>query len=146
MQRSITIINGPNLNMLGSREPEIYGKTTLADIEKHCVEHAKKLGFSLDFHQSNHEGDLVDWIQQAGKSAAGLIVNAGGYTHTSVAIHDALKTVNVPIIEVHLSNIYQRESFRHHSYISPLARAVICGLGAKGYVIAIDALADLIGR
>lgn len=143
MSKRIVILNGPNLNMLGTREPEIYGKTTLADIEKLCVEAAKPLGLSVDFKQSNHEGDLVDWIQDAGKNAAGLILNAGGYTHTSVAIHDALKTVSVPIIEVHLSNIYQRESFRHHSYISPLAKAVICGLGAKGYVVALETIAPL---
>lgn len=144
MTANIVILNGPNLNMLGSREPEIYGKTTLADIEKLCADAAKKLGMSVSFKQSNHEGDLVDWIQEAGKSAQGLILNAGGYTHTSVAIHDALKTVTVPIIEVHLSNIYQRESFRHHSYISPLAKAVICGLGAKGYVAALEAMAQLV--
>ena len=143
MSKTIVILNGPNLNMLGSREPEVYGKTTLADIEKQCASLAGTLGVSLVFQQSNHEGDLVDWIQEAGKKAAGLILNAGGYTHTSVAIHDALKTLSVPIIEVHLSNIYQRESFRHHSYISPLAKAVICGLGAKGYLIALEAMAGL---
>lgn len=143
MAKNIVILNGPNLNMLGTREPEIYGKTTLADIEKICTEAAKGLGFTITFKQSNHEGDLVDWIQEAGKSAAGLIINAGGYTHTSVAIHDALKTVTVPIIEVHLSNIYQRESFRHHSYISPMAKAVICGLGSKGYIVALETMAQL---
>jgi len=143
MSTTITILNGPNLNLLGTREPEIYGATTLAAIEGQCAEAAKANGYVIDFKQSNHEGELVDWVQQAGQTSAGLIINAGAYTHTSVALHDALKSVAAPIIEVHLSNIYQREPFRHHSYISPLAKGVICGLGPKGYLLAIDALVAL---
>jgi 3-dehydroquinate dehydratase-2 len=140
MSKIITILNGPNLNLLGAREPEIYGTTTLADIEKMCEEAAKKAGFSIDFKQSNHEGDLIDWVQAAGKSGSPIIINAAGYTHTSVALHDALKAVKVPIIEVHLSDPKTRETFRHHSYIEPLATQSICGHGAKGYVLAIEAL------
>ncbi|MES2984438.1 MAG: type II 3-dehydroquinate dehydratase [Pseudomonadota bacterium] len=143
MRTTITILNGPNLNMLGQREPEIYGHVTLADIEALCAEAAAQHGFTLVFKQTNHEGELVEWTQAAGRDSAGLIINAGAYTHTSVALHDALKTVGVPIIEVHISNIYQREPFRHHSYISPLAKGVICGLGPQGYVLAIAALAGL---
>ena len=143
--KTITILNGPNLNMLGQREPEIYGTTTLADIERLCHDTAQKQGISVDFKQTNHEGELVDWVQQSGSGAQGLILNAGAYTHTSVALHDALKTIRIPIIEVHLSNIYQREPFRHHSYVSPLAKGIICGLGAQGYALAIDALAPLLG-
>ena len=139
MTQTITILNGPNLNMLGQREPEIYGATTLADIEALCAAEAKARGLTLVFKQTNHEGELVDWVQQAAASA-GLIINAGAYTHTSVALHDALKTLSIPIIEVHLSNIYQREPFRHHSYLSPVAKGVICGLGAKGYVLAMAGL------
>lgn len=140
MSTTITILNGPNLNLLGSREPEIYGATTLDDIEKLCIQTAKTHGFTVDFKQTNQEGDLVDWIQAA-KGSAALILNAGGYTHTSVAMHDALKTLTIPIIEVHLSNPHAREAFRHHSYVSPLAKGIICGLGAKGYVLAIEAIA-----
>ena len=141
MTITLTILNGPNLNMLGQREPEIYGATTLADIEQRCAAMAQQRGVTLVFKQTNHEGELVEWVQQAGRdAAAGLIINAGAYTHTSVALHDALKTVRVPIIEVHLSNIYQREPFRHHSYVSPVAKGVICGLGAQGYLLAMDAL------
>ncbi len=141
MTTTLTILNGPNLNMLGQREPEIYGATTLADIEQRCAAMAQQRGVTLVFKQTNHEGELVEWVQQAGRdAAAGLIINAGAYTHTSVALHDALKTVRVPIIEVHLSNIYQREPFRHHSYVSPVAKGVICGLGAQGYLLAMDAL------
>jgi 3-dehydroquinate dehydratase-2 len=143
MSKTITILNGPNLNLLGTREPEIYGETTLADIEAQCRETAKKLGLSIDFKQSNHEGELVEWVQ-ASAADDGLIINAGAYTHTSVALHDALKSVRAPIIEVHLSNIFAREPFRHHSYVSPLAKGVICGLGPKGYVLAIEALATLL--
>jgi 3-dehydroquinate dehydratase-2 len=143
MAQTITILNGPNLNMLGAREPEIYGATTLADIEKLCADTANKHSLTVTFKQTNHEGELVEWVQQA-NATAGLIINGGAYTHTSVALHDALKTLRVPIIEVHLSNIYQREPFRHHSYISPLAKGIICGLGAKGYALAIEALSDVI--
>ncbi len=144
MTANILILNGPNLNMLGTREPEIYGKTTLADIEKLCADAAKGLGLTVDFKQSNHEGDLVDWIQHAGKNAKGIIINAGGYTHTSIAIHDALRAVALPVIEVHLSDPKSREPFRHHSYIEPLAKQSISGKGAAGYVEAINALAALV--
>jgi 3-dehydroquinate dehydratase-2 len=142
--QTITILNGPNLNLLGTREPEIYGTTTLADIQAMCESAALKQGLSVVFKQSNHEGELVDWVQQAGRESAGIIINAGAYTHTSVALHDALKSLAIPIIEVHLSNPHAREAFRHHSYVSSLAKAVICGLGARGYVVAVDALGELI--
>tara|TARA_B110000971_G_C19994636_1_gene493670 strand:+ start:236 stop:679 length:444 start_codon:yes stop_codon:yes gene_type:complete len=141
MAQAITIINGPNLNLLGTREPDIYGTTTLADIEAMCVARAKTHGLSAHCFQSNDEGELVNLIQQARESAAGLVINAGAYSHTSVAILDALQAVAAPIMEVHLSNIFAREEFRHHSYVSGVAAGVICGLGAQGYEMAIDALA-----
>ena len=141
MTKKILVLNGPNLNLLGTREPEIYGTTTLDDIAARCNEVAASHGTQIDFKQSNHEGELVDWIQNAA-DVAGIVINAGAYTHTSVAIHDALKSVHAPIMEVHLSNIFAREPFRHHSYISPLAKGVICGLGVKGYELAISALAE----
>lgn len=144
MSRKILVLNGPNLNLLGEREPEIYGTTTLADIEKLCVESAKKHGLSIDFRQSNHEGELIDWVHASRKSHAGIIINAGGYTHTSVALHDALKAVTIPIIEVHISDPKARESFRHHSYIEAVAKETICGKGAQGYALAIDAIAKLV--
>jgi 3-dehydroquinate dehydratase-2 len=143
MTATIAILNGPNLNLLGTREPEIYGTTTLADIKKLCEETAKKLGFSVDFKQSNHEGDLIDWVQQAGREAHAIIINAAGYTHTSVALHDALKAVKIPVIEVHLSDPKTRESFRHHSFIESVATRSICGHGAHGYVMALEALAGV---
>jgi len=141
----VLIVNGPNLNMLGTRQPELYGRETLADIESLCVEHAKSLGIEVDFRQSNHEGDLIDWIQAAKGTAAGIVINAGAYTHSSVAILDALLSVQLPAIEVHLSNIHQREEFRHHSFVSKAAKGMICGLGSHGYVLALEALANLIG-
>lgn len=141
----VLVLNGPNLNMLGTRQPEIYGRETLADLEALCVRHAKSVNLEIDFRQSNHEGDLVTWIQQAKGHVAGIIINAGAYTHTSVAILDALLTVQIPTIEVHLSNIHQREEFRHHSYVSRAAKGMICGLGAQGYCLALDALVSLIG-
>lgn len=141
MAKAIHIINGPNLNLLGTREPEIYGTTTLADIEALCAERAASHGLSADCFQSNDEGELVTRIQAARTQAQGLIINAGAYSHTSVAILDALQAVDTPIIEVHLSNIFAREEFRHHSYVSGVAAGVICGLGAQGYSMAIDALA-----
>lgn len=144
MSRTITILNGPNLNLLGSREPEIYGRETLADIEAMCRDAAARHELDIDFRQSNHEGDLIDWVQQAGQGVAGIVINAGGYTHTSVALHDALRAIKIPIIEVHLSDPKTREPFRHHSFIEPVARQSICGKGAAGYVEAIDALARLI--
>jgi len=139
---SIAVLNGPSLNLLGEREPHIYGTTTLAGIEQSCRERAEAEGLNvLFFRQSNYEGQIIDWIQEARGSAAGLIINPAGFTSTSIAILDSLKTFGGPIIEVHLSNIHQRESFRHHSYISYAATGVIMGLGAQGYLRAIDALA-----
>ena len=145
MAKPIFVLNGPNLNLLGSREPEIYGTTTLADIEAETRGHASQWGLSVEFRQSNHEGQLVDWLQEARGGASGVILNAGAYTHTSVAIHDALKAIEVPVIEVHISNPYRREPFRHTSYVSPVATGVICGVGAQGYALAVRALAHLIG-
>lgn len=145
MVHNIHVINGPNLNLLGTREPEIYGTTTLADIEAMCDARAKSHGMSANCFQSNDEGELVNIIQQARNTASGLIINAGAYSHTSVAILDALQAVEAPIMEVHLSNIFAREEFRHHSYISGIAAGVICGLGAQGYEMAIDALAARLG-
>ncbi len=145
MSEMIMILNGPNLNLLGGRQPEVYGSDTLESIETACRTHGKALGLDVDFHQSNSEGRLVDLIQQARTSCAGLIINAGAYSHTSIAILDALLAVDVPVIEVHLSNIYQRDEFRHHSYISKAALGIICGLGAHGYELALDALARKLG-
>ena len=142
--RPVHILNGPNLNLLGSREPEIYGTSTLADIERMCAARLDEHGLELTFAQSNDEGALVDMIQNARAAAGGVILNAGAYTHTSIALHDALQALNIPVIEVHLSNIFAREPFRHHSYVSPAVHGVICGLGPKGYLLAIDALASLI--
>jgi 3-dehydroquinate dehydratase-2 len=143
----ILILNGPNLNMLGIREPEIYGTTTLADIEKMCGDKAGEFGFTIDFRQSNYEGDLITWIQEGLGKVQGVVINAAAYTHTSIAIHDALKLLDkVPIIEVHISNPKEREAFRHHSYIEPLAVKVIAGQGAKGYVIALEHLFAILGE
>ncbi len=143
----ILILNGPNLNLVGSREPEIYGSETMAEIEGAARAHAKGLSLDVDFRQSNSEGELVSWIQEAAGKYHGIIINAAAYTHTSIAIPDALKAVDVPLIEVHLSNIFRREEFRHHSNISPLAHGVICGFGGFGYVLAIDAMArQLMGK
>lgn len=141
----ILILNGPNLNMLGLREPEIYGRDTLADLEGLCRSKAQALGLSIDFRQSNHEGELVTWIQQARGQVRGLIINAAAYTHTSVAIHDALRLLEaVPIIEVHLSDPKTREPFRHVSYVEPLAAKVIAGQGVNGYVLALEHLSGLL--
>jgi len=139
----ILVVNGPNLNMLGSRQPEVYGRDTLADIESSCRQHAATLGIDIEFHQSNHEGDLVTWIQGARGRCAGIVINAGAYTHTSIAILDALLAAEVPAIEVHLSNLHQREDFRHQSYVAKAAKGMICGLGSHGYLLAIDALTRL---
>lgn len=144
MSKKITVLNGPNLNLLGTREPEIYGSTTLADIDAMCRDAAAKHGLSAECKQSNHEGVLIDWVQQAGRDAAGIIINAGGYTHTSVALHDALRAVSIPIIEVHLSEPKNREPFRHHSFIEAVAKQTISGKGAAGYIQAIDAIAALV--
>jgi 3-dehydroquinate dehydratase II len=141
-QPSVLVLNGPNLNMLGRREPGLYGRATLADIERACVERGQALGLAVDCRQSNQEGDLVDAIQQAGGSSAALVINAGAYSHTSVAILDALLTLDIPIVEVHLTNIFAREPFRHHSHVSAAATGVICGLGANGYLLALDAIAE----
>jgi 3-dehydroquinate dehydratase II len=137
----IYILNGPNLNLLGTREPEVYGRTTLPQIGKMTAAQAKSHGLTTVFRQSNHEGELVEWIQEARTKASGVILNAGAYTHTSVALLDACRTLDKPLIEVHLSNPYARERFRRHSYISQAAKGVICGLGPSGYLAAIDALA-----
>jgi 3-dehydroquinate dehydratase-2 len=144
MATTIFVLNGPNLNLLGKREPALYGIGTLADIEKACVARGKDLGFRIDFRQDNREGVLVDWIQEAGEKAAGIVLNAGAYTHTSIAIHDALRACGVPVIEVHLSNIFARERFRHHSFVSAVAKGVICGLGPQGYTLALEALQSFV--
>lgn len=140
MARRILVLNGPNLNLLGRREPEVYGRTTLADIEAMCREEAARLGVEVECRQSNGEGELVTWIQEIPGRFAGLILNAGAYSHTSIALLDALRAVDEPLIEVHLSNIYQRETFRQHSYVSLAATGVICGFGPRGYVMAMRAL------
>ena len=146
MTRTLFVLNGPNLNLLGVREPEIYGRQTLADIEALCREAGSRLGLEIEFRQSNHEGQLIDWIHEAREVAAAIIINPAGYTNTSIAILDALKMFDGPIIEVHLSNIHRRESFRHHSYVSLAATGVICGLGAAGYRAAIEAIAGMRGE
>lgn len=139
-RHNILILNGPNLNMLGVREPDVYGFKNLSAIALECEEYAAELGFTLDFRQSNHEGEMVTIIQEAHNNYSGVIINAGAYTHTSIAILDALKILDVPIIEVHLSNLFQREEFRHHSYISGVAKGLICGFGGHGYILALDAM------
>jgi 3-dehydroquinate dehydratase-2 len=146
MAATIYILNGPNLNLLGKREPEIYGFETLDDIAARCKEKAEAAGFSVDVRQTNIEGELVGWIQEARERAAGIIINAAGYSHTSVAVHDALKACGLPVVEVHLSNIYKREPFRHNSYVSPVANGVICGFGGQGYEFALDALAAIVHK
>ncbi len=144
MAHKILILNGPNLNMLSEREPEIYGSDTLESIGVACQHKGQTLGMMVDFRQSNEEGELVGWIQSAAKDFSGILLNAGAYSHTSIAILDALRAASLPTIEVHLSNIYRRESFRHHSYISQAALGVICGLGTQGYLLALDALARIV--
>jgi 3-dehydroquinate dehydratase-2 len=147
MPKTIYVLNGPNLNLLGTREPDKYGHATLADLEKLCREAGKQHGFSVDFRQSNHEGELVDWIQEAAaRKAAGIVINPAGYGHTSVAILDAALSVQLPIVEVHITNIHARDHFRRHSYLSAAARAVICGFGIEGYALAIAGLAALTRR
>lgn len=142
------VLNGPNLNLLGTREPSVYGAQTLADVEQLCVKACAAHGFALEFRQSNHEGVLVDWLHEAGRAQAagtlaGVVLNAGAYTHTSVALHDAIKGTGITLIELHISNVHAREAFRHHSYISPAAKAVMAGFGVAGYPLAIAALAAL---
>jgi 3-dehydroquinate dehydratase II len=144
MAKPIFVINGPNLNLLGVREPAVYGRDTLDDVRRRVEARATLHGLAVDFRQSNHEGELITWVQEARTSASGIIINAGGYTHTSIALLDALQASERPAIEVHLSNIFRREDFRHHSFISLGCKGVICGLGARGYELAIEAMADLI--
>jgi 3-dehydroquinate dehydratase-2 len=146
--KTVFILNGPNLNLLGSREPDVYGSQTLADVQALCERACLANGFTLDFRQSNHEGALVDWLHEAGKlhaagKLAGVILNAGAFTHTSVALLDAIKGTGVPLIELHISNVHAREAFRHHSYISPVAKAVMAGFGVNGYALAIAGLAGM---
>ena len=142
---AIYILNGPNLNLLGVRDPSVYGRDTLADIEERCLARAASLDLQIEFRQTNHEGELVDWIQEAGhKRAAGIVLNAAAYTHTSVAILDAIGAAGVPTIEVHITNIHAREPFRHKSYVSMAAKALVCGFGIAGYALAIDGLAALV--
>ncbi len=142
MAHRVLVLNGPNLNMLGTREPQTYGSQTLADIERMAVAEGVALGLEVTCRQSNIEGELVTWIQQALGNFQAIVINPGAYSHTSIAIHDAFRAVALPVIEVHLSNIYTREPFRHHSYVSPVAMGVICGLGATGYKLALRALAE----
>ncbi len=146
MAKPIFVLNGPNLNMLGLRETDVYGTGTLADIESRLKAAATPLNLTIEFRQSNSEGELVGWIQEAREAANGIILNAAAYTHTSVALLDAVRASDLPTIEVHLSNVFQRENFRHHSYISQGVTGVICGLGATGYVLALQALAEHIER
>ncbi len=142
------VLKGPNLNLLGSREPAVYGAQTLADVQALCESACQTHGFALEFRQSNHEGTLVDWLHEAGQlhaqgKLAGVILNAGAYTHTSVALHDAIKGTGITLIELHISNVHAREAFRHHSYISPAAKAVMAGFGVNGYPLAVAALAGM---
>jgi 3-dehydroquinate dehydratase-2 len=145
MAKTVYVLNGPNLNLLGTREPKIYGRATLADVEKLCRETGKRHQFSIEFRQTNHEGAIVDCVHEAaGRNAAGIIINPGAYTHTSIALRDAISAVEVPVIEIHISNIFARESFRHMSHIAPVAKASLCGFGIAGYALAIDGLASIV--
>jgi len=140
----VFVLNGPNLNLLGKREPAVYGSAGLDAIESACHDTGERLGLDVDFRQTNHEGALVDWIQEAADAARGIVINPGAFTHTSLALQDAIRAVNLPLIEIHLSNIFARERVRHHSFVSPVAAGVICGLGPKGYLLALEALPRLI--
>ncbi|GEO86441.1 MULTISPECIES: type II 3-dehydroquinate dehydratase [Alphaproteobacteria] len=140
MSNTIFVLNGPNLNMLGKREPGIYGGKTLAGIEADCKAAGADLGLVIDFRQSNHEGVLVDWLHEAGEKAAGVAINAGAYTHTSIALHDAIRAIGVPVVEVHISNIHAREEFRHKSMIASATKGMICGFGPQSYILALQAL------
>jgi 3-dehydroquinate dehydratase-2 len=144
MAKPIYVLNGPNLNMLGLREPAVYGRESLGDVEKRARERAKAVGLGIEFRQSNDEGELVGWIQEARDKAQGIILNAGAYSHTSIAILDALQAAELPVIEVHLSNIFRREEYRQHSFVSLAAKGVICGLGPKGYELALEAMAEIL--
>ncbi|WP_429808875.1 type II 3-dehydroquinate dehydratase [Ensifer sp. B1-9] len=143
MPSTIFVLNGPNLNALGKREPGIYGGQTLADIEAMCKAEGDALGFAVDFRQSNHEGTLVDWLHEAGGVAAGVAINPAAYGHTSIALHDAIRAIGIPVVELHLSNIHAREEFRHKSMIAPAVKGVICGFGAQSYILALHALKNL---
>lgn len=145
MPKPIYILNGPNLNLLGLRQPEIYGKQTLDDVAGACAALAEDLGLTIRFHQSNHEGALIDWIHQARNEGAGIIINPGAFTHTSVAILDALNAFDAPVLEVHISNVHKREAFRHHSYVSLRAEGVIAGFGTEGYLLALRRMKTLVG-
>ncbi len=142
----IVILNGPNLNMLGLRQPDIYGSATLDDVEALCAEAAEALGLAIDFRQTNGEGELISWVQECRGRAQGIVINPAGYTHSSVALMDALLAVELPVIEVHISNIHRREEFRHHSFVSRAATGVICGLGVRGYALALTAMAGLLDQ
>ena len=144
MPKPIYVLSGPNLNLLGSREPDIYGTTTLEALRGLCEARAKALGHTIVFRQSNHEGELIDWVQEAGRDGAALVLNAAGYGHTSVALHDALRTLTIPVVDCHLSNPSAREAFRHASYVALSATGVVSGFGAKSYELAIEACADVI--
>ena len=144
MAKPIYVLNGPNLNMLGLREPAIYGSDSLDDVRKKAEARAKALGLTIDFRQSNIEGELVTWVQEARDKAAAIILNAGAYSHSSIALLDAMQAAELPVIEVHLSNIFRREPYRQHSYVSHAAKGVICGLGPKGYELALEAMADVL--
>ena len=145
--KTVYVLNGPNLNLLGTREPQIYGRSTLKDVEKLCRKTAEAHGLAVEFRQSNHEGVIVDWLQEAGANkVAGVVLNPGGLTHTSVAIHDAIKAISVPVIETHISNIHAREPWRRHSYVSFAAKAIVCGFGIQGYALAIDGIAAMTGK
>ena len=146
MSKPVFVLNGPNLNLLGTREPAIYGAETLADVRRRTETRGKALGLEVDFRQTNSEGTLVDWIQEARERADGIVINAGAYTHTSIAILDALNAAALPVVELHLSNVFRREPFRHTSYVTPAAQGMICGFGPKGYELAIDAMADLLAK
>lgn len=146
MAKPVFVLNGPNLNLLGTREPAIYGRDTLADVKARAEARAKALGLTIDFRQTNAEAELIGWIQEARGAASAIIINAAGLTHTSVAVLDALQASEKPVIEVHLSNIFRRDSFRQHSYVSLAATGVICGLGAQGYELALDAIRSLLEK
>ena len=146
MAQLIMILNGPNLNLLGTRQPEVYGTTTLEDIRIICEKRAGEYGFQIDFRQSNNEGELVNWLHEAKQNHAAVVINAGAYTHTSIALMDAIISIELPVVEVHLSNIYAREEFRHHSYLSKVAVGMICGFGAVGYEMALEGLSNHLGQ
>ena len=143
MSNIIIVINGPNINMLGKREPGIYCGKTLKDIENDCLQAGADLGFAVEFRQSNHEGVLVDWLHEAGERAAGVVINPGAYSHTSIALHDAIRAISTPVVEVHISNIHAREEFRHKSMVSPAAKGMVCGFGPYGYIMALHALKNI---